>query len=91
LRIFAPRAVRDLAVQDNAGAVAAAITPVAAGDTFTAGDFEVRTVGGEHAEVYEDLPGCVNLGFIVEGVYHPGAVPMVLVVLAVDQWRRQGD
>jgi L-ascorbate metabolism protein UlaG (beta-lactamase superfamily) len=73
LHIFAPHAVRVLAMQENAlGAAAAAITPVAAGDTFTAGGFEVTTVGGKHAEIYEDLPGCANVGFIVEGVYHPG-------------------
>lgn len=73
LRIFAPQTVRALAMEDNALRVAAAtITSVAAGDTFTAGGFEVTTVGGEHAEIYEDLPGCANVGFIVEGVYHPG-------------------
>jgi hypothetical protein len=35
--------------------------------------FEVRVVGGEHAEIYDGLPGCANVGFIVDGtVYHPG-------------------
>jgi L-ascorbate metabolism protein UlaG (beta-lactamase superfamily) len=71
LRIFAPESVRAIA-EKNAPAVAAAIIPVAAGDTFTAGGFEVTTVGGEHAEIYEGLPGCANVGYVVEGVYHPG-------------------
>ena len=68
LRIFAPQAVQALVMEDNVGAAAAAaITSVAAGDTFTAGGFEVTTVGGKHAEIYENLPGCANVGFIVEG------------------------
>ncbi len=32
----------------------------------------VLTVGGQHAEIYEGLPGCVNVGFVLGGVYHPG-------------------
>ncbi|MFC4588538.1 MBL fold metallo-hydrolase [Sphaerisporangium corydalis] len=48
------------------------VTAVAAGDTFTAAGFSVRAVGGEHAEIVDGLPGCPNIGFIVEGVYHPG-------------------
>ncbi|BCY11864.1 MBL fold metallo-hydrolase [Actinoplanes sp. L3-i22] len=72
LRIFAPSAVRELAVREGASGVADAITPVAPGDTFTADGFAVTAVGGEHAEVYEGLPGCANVGYLVEGVYHPG-------------------
>lgn len=50
----------------------AAVT-VSAGDTFTAGGFPVRAVGGDHAEIYEGLPGCPNLGYVVDdAVYHPG-------------------
>jgi L-ascorbate metabolism protein UlaG (beta-lactamase superfamily) len=47
-------------------------TAVAVGETFTATGFSVRAVGGEHAEIIDGLPGCPNLGFIVDGVYHPG-------------------
>jgi L-ascorbate metabolism protein UlaG (beta-lactamase superfamily) len=47
-------------------------TAVAAGDTFTAAGFTVRAVGGAHAEIIDGLPGCPNVGFIVDGVYHPG-------------------
>ncbi|SEG95370.1 L-ascorbate metabolism protein UlaG, beta-lactamase superfamily [Nonomuraea solani] len=45
---------------------------VAAGETFTAAGFTVKAVGGVHAEVIDGLPGCPNLGFIVDGLYHPG-------------------
>jgi L-ascorbate metabolism protein UlaG (beta-lactamase superfamily) len=50
----------------------AGVTGVAAGDAFTAAGFTVRAVGGEHAETVDGLPGCPNLGFIVDGIYHPG-------------------
>jgi L-ascorbate metabolism protein UlaG (beta-lactamase superfamily) len=69
LRVFAPPAVRDLVTDPI---VAAAISPVSPGDSFTAGGFEVTAVGGAHADIYEGLPGCANVGFVVEGVYHPG-------------------
>jgi len=50
-----------------------AVTTVAVGQTFTAAGFSVRVVGGAHAEIYDGLPGCANVGFIVdENVYHPG-------------------
>jgi L-ascorbate metabolism protein UlaG (beta-lactamase superfamily) len=49
------------------------VTTVAVGQTFTAAGFQVHVVGGEHAEIYEGLPGCANVGFIVDGsIYHPG-------------------
>jgi L-ascorbate metabolism protein UlaG (beta-lactamase superfamily) len=46
--------------------------PVASGDIFISAGFTVRAVGGEHAEIIDGLPGCANLGFIVDGLYHPG-------------------
>lgn len=49
-----------------------AVVTVASGDEFDAGGFQVRVVGGAHAEIYEGLPGCANVGFVVDGVYHPG-------------------
>jgi L-ascorbate metabolism protein UlaG (beta-lactamase superfamily) len=50
-----------------------AATTVAVGQTFTAAGFSVAVVGGAHAEIYDGLPGCANVGFIVDGnVYHPG-------------------
>ncbi len=64
----------------SAGAAAAlgdldGVVTVAPGDTITAGGFEVQVVGGAHAEIYEGLPGCDNVGYVVGGpggVYHPG-------------------
>lgn len=48
------------------------VTAVSPGDAFTAAGFSVRAVGGEHAEIIDGLPGCPNIGFIADGVYHPG-------------------
>ncbi|MFF5288113.1 MBL fold metallo-hydrolase [Paractinoplanes globisporus] len=71
------RAARDsnpaLAVYTHpALAEALGADPVSVGETFTAAGFTVRVVGGEHAEIVDGLPGCPNVGFIVDGVYHPG-------------------
>ncbi len=66
VRVFGPQTVRDLGIEGDV------LTPVAAGDVFTAGGFSVTAVGGAHAEIYEGLPGCANLGYLVEGIYHPG-------------------
>jgi L-ascorbate metabolism protein UlaG (beta-lactamase superfamily) len=46
---------------------------VSTGDVVDVAGFEVAVVGGLHAEVYEGLPGCANVGYVVESrVYHPG-------------------
>lgn len=66
VRIFAPKSVRDLLPDSDA------FTTVDVGDTFEAGGFVVTAVGGKHAEIYDGLPGCGNLGYVVEGIYHPG-------------------
>lgn len=72
---------------------------VAAGDTFTAAGFSVKVVGGQHAEIYDGLPGCPNVGFIVDGnVYHPGDSYFVpdeevetLLVPASGPWSKLGE
>jgi L-ascorbate metabolism protein UlaG (beta-lactamase superfamily) len=68
-----------LAVHTNADVVAklnekgVTAQSVAVGSTFSVAGFDVRVVGGEHAEIYDGLPGCANVGFIVDdAVYHPG-------------------
>lgn len=73
-------------------------TAVAAGDTFTAAGFTVRAFGGEHAETIDGLPGCPNIGFLVDGVYHPGdslSVPDqevdTLLVPASGPWLKVGE
>ena len=45
---------------------------VGPGETFTVAGVDVRVVGGTHAEIYNGLPGCANVGFLLAGVYHPG-------------------
>lgn len=65
LPIFAPAAVAALLPEHR-------VTVVSPGDTFRAADFEVRVVGGEHAAVHGDLPPMTNVGYLVEGIYHPG-------------------
>jgi L-ascorbate metabolism protein UlaG (beta-lactamase superfamily) len=48
------------------------VVGVEAGDAFTAAGFGVKAVGGQHAEIIDGLPGCANLGYVVDGIYHPG-------------------
>jgi L-ascorbate metabolism protein UlaG (beta-lactamase superfamily) len=72
LRIHGHASLRAAAEEYKAPAVAAAIRPVGVGDRFAAAGFAVVAVGGAHAEIYEGLPCCANLGFVIEGVYHPG-------------------
>jgi L-ascorbate metabolism protein UlaG (beta-lactamase superfamily) len=74
------------------------VTAVSAGDTFTAAGFTVRAVGGEHAEIVDGLPGCPNIGFIVDGVYHPGdslfvptGVVETLLVPLSGPWLKLGE
>jgi L-ascorbate metabolism protein UlaG (beta-lactamase superfamily) len=47
-------------------------TAVTSGERFTAAGFAVTAVGGRHALIYDGLPDCANLGYLVDGVYHPG-------------------
>ncbi len=42
------------------------------GDTFEAAGLSVQVVGGRHADIYDGLPGCANVGFVLGGTYHPG-------------------
>jgi L-ascorbate metabolism protein UlaG (beta-lactamase superfamily) len=49
------------------------VRPVRPGEAFVAGGFDVAVVGGRHADIYDGLPGCANVGYVVDGsVYHPG-------------------
>lgn len=67
LRVYAPEGVAESLSSHGVTA-----SEVSAGETFQAGDFMVDAVGGEHAEIYDGLPGIANLGYVVDGVYHPG-------------------
>jgi L-ascorbate metabolism protein UlaG (beta-lactamase superfamily) len=60
-------------IADKLSAAGVTTQTVALGDTFEAAGFSVRAVGGLHAEIYDGLPGCANLGYVIDGtVYHPG-------------------
>jgi L-ascorbate metabolism protein UlaG (beta-lactamase superfamily) len=49
------------------------VTPVAAGDEFTIGDFAISVHGTTHAVIHPDIPSIANVGYLVDGsVYHPG-------------------
>jgi len=68
LTVYAPAAVAA-----QLGALGDAVITVAPGDRFTAAGFPVEVVGGKHAEIYDGLPGCANVGYLVDGgLYHPG-------------------
>lgn len=63
--IFAPASVAPM--------LEGRVTTVEVGQTFTAAGYSVEVVGGEHAEIIDGLPGCANVGYVIEGdVYHPG-------------------
>src|ERR1700753_1989868 len=53
LRVYAPEPV----AAQLAGLGGGVVT-VSEGERFTAAGFNVRCVGGQHAEIYEGLPGC---------------------------------
>jgi L-ascorbate metabolism protein UlaG (beta-lactamase superfamily) len=66
--IFAPAVVVEQLAAEGIAAQA-----VTAGDAFTAAGFAVRAVGGIHADVFGGMPGCANIGYVIdEDVYHPG-------------------
>ncbi|MYX38090.1 MULTISPECIES: MBL fold metallo-hydrolase [unclassified Streptomyces] len=67
-RVYLPPAAIESVPELGGTAVA-----VEAGQRFTAAGFAVDVVGGAHAEIYDGLPGCANVGFVVDGtVYHRG-------------------
>ncbi|WP_027343360.1 MBL fold metallo-hydrolase [Hamadaea tsunoensis] len=73
LRVWAPDPIAS-ELRDLLGDT---VTTVTTGDGFEAAGFSVNVVGGAHAEIYEGLPGCANVGYLVTGstggaVYHPG-------------------
>jgi L-ascorbate metabolism protein UlaG (beta-lactamase superfamily) len=55
------------------GDLASRATIVTPGDTFDISGLAVRVVGsGAHAVIHRDLPAMTNVGYVVDGVYHPG-------------------
>lgn len=78
-----PTVYAPAAVADSLAGLGDRVVQVAPGDRFTAVGFDVQVVGGRHAEIYEGLPGCDNVGFVVDGLYHPGDA-LIVPNVAVD-------
>lgn len=67
LRIYGPSSITsDLA---DLGEQAVTVEP---GEQFEAAGFTVQAVGGRHALIHPVLPVVANVGYLVDGVYHPG-------------------
>ncbi|XNZ00099.1 MBL fold metallo-hydrolase [Micrococcus luteus] len=56
------------------------------GESFSAGGFEVRVLGGQHALIHEDVPRPDNAAYLVDGsLLHPGdSFPALPEGVAVD-------
>ena len=67
LRVWAPQSVVDAFVDLGDQMIA-----VAPGETFTAGGFAVEACGGQHAIIHPSIPVVANVGYLIEGVFHPG-------------------
>lgn len=49
------------------------VTWVTSDQEFEAAGFRIRAVGARHAFIYDGLPDCPNLGYVVDDrLYHPG-------------------
>lgn len=71
MRIFAPAPVAE-----SLADLGEQVVSVAAGESFEADGFAVRTLGGQHALIHPTIPIVANLGYLIEEpeltVYHPG-------------------
>jgi L-ascorbate metabolism protein UlaG (beta-lactamase superfamily) len=47
-------------------------TVVSSGDAIPVAGTEVRVVGREHAVIHQDIPVIANVGYLVDGIFHPG-------------------
>ncbi|WP_091035000.1 MBL fold metallo-hydrolase [Glycomyces harbinensis] len=47
-------------------------TTVSAGDAIPAAGTEVKVIGRHHAQIHADIPVVPNVGYLVDGVFHPG-------------------
>lgn len=67
LRVYAPA---EVAASLTEAGINTSVVNV--GDVFNAGGFQVTAVGGRHALIYDGVPDCANIGYVVDGIYHPG-------------------
>ncbi len=108
---FAPDVLRAALDADPAleiwtnGAVAAALDGPAGrvhvvghGDSVTVAGFEVQVHGELHAEIHPEIPRITNIGFLIDGVFHPGDaftvpdVPVSTLLLPLHApWSRTAD
>jgi len=74
LQVWAPASVAE-----SLPSLGDRVTAVGAGESFSAGGFDIRTFGGLHALIHPLVgPQVANVGYLVEGsVYHPGDSFMV--------------
>jgi L-ascorbate metabolism protein UlaG (beta-lactamase superfamily) len=93
LRLYAPAPVGAMFAdhQDQ-------FTAVAAGDELALGPFAVTVHGSQHAVIHRDIPGIPNVGYLIDGIYHPGDayfVPEVTVSLLLlptsGPWMKIGE
>jgi L-ascorbate metabolism protein UlaG (beta-lactamase superfamily) len=42
------------------------------GDAFSAAGFDVHVYGHKHAQIHQDMPQVPNVGFAIDGLFHPG-------------------
>ncbi|HEX2145609.1 MAG TPA: MBL fold metallo-hydrolase [Glycomyces sp.] len=47
-------------------------TAVSAGDAIPAAGTEAKVLGRHHAVVHPDLPVVANVGYLIDGIFHPG-------------------
>ncbi len=94
LRVYAPGALSGMFA-----AHPGQFTAVAAGDELKLGSFGITVHGSEHAIIHPSLPGCANVGFLLDGsVYHPGdayhvpEVPVTTLLLPTSgPWMKIGE
>ncbi len=71
LRVWAPQAVADQLKGNEV--LSERVTAVGAGQSFVAGGLQVRTYGGQHAQIHSSIPVIANVGYLVgDAIYHPG-------------------
>jgi L-ascorbate metabolism protein UlaG (beta-lactamase superfamily) len=99
LQLFAPDGVASQ-LRGKAPAAAERINTVAAGSSFEAAGFAIRSFGGQHALIHPQIPVVANVGYLVDSnVYHPGdsfAIPdgtdvQTLLVPIHAPWNKVGE
>jgi len=56
----------------DAGVPSGRLHEVRAGDVLSAAGFEVHVLGERHAVIHPDVPVIANVGYLVDGILHPG-------------------